>query len=93
MEKMIVLPDMKTAVATLAKYINDGTLLSHVLPIIQGIKENDEVIKDIRLRSAEYSHFENSGVESLFRQECVEDALDDFNNGNYSLSCYIFSIL
>jgi len=80
-EQSIIAPS-ESAISTLANYTKQGDLLPHVLQLIEGFRENDEVISDIRLRSAEYSSFQTSYHDiTMFEQEQDIDATEDFNDG------------
>jgi hypothetical protein len=80
-EQSIIAPS-ESAISTLANYTKQGDLLPHVLQLIEGFRESDEVISDIRLRSAEYSSFQTSYHDNMmFEQEQDIDATDDFNDG------------
>lgn len=85
-----------TAAETLATYIDKGGLLPHVLPLIEGIKSDDEVIKDIKASRAECLQFfnDNDHQSPSFEQEYFDDTNDgiscyQFNANYYYISFYL----
>jgi hypothetical protein len=95
-ESSIIMTGM-TAAETLATYIDKGGLLPHVLPLIEGIKSDDEVIKDIKASRAECLQFfnDNDHQSPSFEQEYFDDTNDgiscyQFNANYYYISFYLY---